>query len=238
MKVFKYVLLALFISAAACTFAAPVELQDEFSDSSFGVWRPVSGSWEMMNGKLVQTDTDETMAVIVAPIEQEGVMMYRFEFKYEGGAEDDYAGFGIHVGIDRPASRRSWGHGQSLLAWLTWDPEAYGYPGAFFQIYESRSNVDMRLHPNVYPGTNILTYGGQIPVNQEYLKREYLRYSVPVKLVVNTRTGEGRVYDPFNPDRYYFPFDLGGPIQPGSYFAFRTNSVSVSIDNVRVERVR
>ena len=44
------------------------------------------------------------------------------------------------------------------------------------------------------------------------------------------------VIDPLDPDRYYYAFYLGGPVKPGGYLTFRTNSVSVRIDNLKVTR--
>jgi hypothetical protein len=238
MKVSKCMLVVLFVGVAFFAFTAPVSVNDTFSRSSLGQWRPVSGDWRIMGGKLVQADPNEKMAVILIPVSQSGVMRYQWELNYRGGGEDDYAGFGVHVCVSNPSFRRSWGQGRSLLGWVTWDPGAYGAPGAFIQVYESRGPVNMGLHRRVYPGTDIMRYGNLVPVAGDYLNAEYLQYTVPMKLELDTRTGQGRFYDPFDPDRYYFPFDLGGPVQPGDYFAFRTNSVSVAIDNVRIERIR
>jgi hypothetical protein len=96
----------------------------------------------------------------------------------------------------------------------------------------------MNLHEAVFPRADIMRYGDMLPVNTEYIKSEYLNAVVPIRIMLDTRTGEGRFYDPFDPDRYYYPFDLGTRIRPGDYFSLRTNSVSVSIDNLEIRRVR
>jgi len=163
-------------------------------------------------------------------------MLYQFDVKYIGGGEDNYAGFGIHICINDPSMVRSWGNGRSILGWVTWDPEHYGYPGAFIQVYESTGITTMGLYDGIYPSSDIMKYGGMIPVSGQYLKYEYLNYTVPIKLQIDTRTGRGRFYDPFDPEHYYYPFDLGAPIRSGNYFTFRMNSVSLSIDNVKIMR--
>jgi hypothetical protein len=237
MKWLKVFLVLLFLGASVFAFADSVMLSDNFNSGSLGSWKPISGSWRVMNGRLQQLDTKEHMAMIVAPVYQSGKMLYEFDVEYIGGGEDDYAGFGIHICVSGPSSRRSWGNGQSLLGWVTWDPKAYGSPGAFIQVYESMSNSKMGLYTGVFPGSDPLKYGDLIPVNREYLDTKYLSYRVPVKLMIDTRTGNGRFYDPFDPDRYYYPFSLGAPIRAGGFFVLRTNSVALSFDNVRVTRL-
>lgn len=132
---------------------------------------------------------------------------------------------------------RSWGNGKSLLGWVTWDPKAYGPPGAFVQVYESKSNSNMGLYTKVFPGADPVKYGDLIAIDDEYLDVLYIDYRIPVKIMVDTRTGKGKFYDPFAPDDYYYPFDLGGPIRAGGYFALRTNSVALSFDNVTITRM-
>ena len=237
MKWLKVFLVQLFLGASVFAFADSVMLSDGFNSGSLGSWKPISGSWRVMNGRLQQLDTKENMAMIVAPVYQSGKMLYEFDVEYIGGGEDDYAGFGIHICVSGPSAKRSWGNGQSMLGWVTWDPKAYGSPGAFIQVYESMSNSNMGLYTGVYPGSDPMKYGNLIPVNREYLDTKYLSYRVPVKLMIDTRTGNGRFYDPFDPDKYYYPFSLGGPVRAGGYFALRTNSVALSFDNVRVTRL-
>jgi hypothetical protein len=230
-------LVLLFIGASVAAFADYTVLSDSFNNGSMGKWKPISGSWRVSGGRLAQVDTNEKMAMVVVPAYQSGKVLYEFDVEYIGGGEDDYAGFGIHVCVNSPSSKRSWGNGDSMLGWVTWDPKAYGSPGGFIQVYESRSNSQMGLYTGVFPGSDPLRYGDLIPVNREYLKAEYLSYRVPVKIMIDTRTGEGRFYDPFDPDRYYFPFDLGAPIGTGGFFVLRTNSVALSFDNVRITRM-
>lgn len=237
MKWLHVFLVLLFVGAAVAAFADYNVLSDNFNSGSLGKWKPVSGSWKVMDGKLSQVDTRENMAMIVVPVQQAGKVLYEFDVEYVGGGEDDYAGFGFHICINGPSSMRSWGNGKSLLGWVTWDPKVYGPPGAFVQVYESKSNSDMGLYTKVFPGADPVKYGDLIAISDEYLDVLYIDYQVPVKIMVDTRTGKGKFYDPFAPEDYYYPFDLGGPIRAGGYFALRTNSVALSFDNVTITRM-
>ncbi|MGQ9614973.1 MAG: hypothetical protein ACUVWJ_01060 [Spirochaetota bacterium] len=237
MKGLKVILLLLFLSTTVVAVSQTTLVWETFSSPSLGKWMPVSGSWKIRDGKLVQTDTNEKMAMITIPVRQTGTILYEFDFEYVTGGEDDYAGFGIHICVNDPSKVRSWGNGQSMLAWITWDPGTYGYPGGFIQVYESKGLTDMGLYTGIYPSPDPLMYGDLIPINEEYINIEYIYYTVPVRLLIDTRTGKGKFYDPFDPEAYYYPFDLGAPIKPGDYFTFRTNSVSVAIDNLRITRI-
>ena len=239
MKAIKVILVMVLLCVSVVTFADKVLIQDTFSSTTLYGWMPVAGNWRVINGQLVQTDTKETMALLTGPVYQYGNMQYEFDVQYIAGAEDNYAGFGLHVCVNNPSKGRSWGDGKSILLWVTYDPEAYGWPGAFVQAYQSEGATDMTL----YPDGDILKDGGRFPINEDALMwvRDnmdvVMNYTIPVKIRIDTRTGKGRVYDPFNPDKYYFPFDLGAAIMPGSYASVRMNSISVALDNVKVSQV-
>jgi len=158
MKWVKVLLVLLFVGASVAAFADRPVMTDNFNSGSLGSWKPISGNWKVMNGRLNQLDTKENMAMIVAPAYQSGKILYEFDVEYVGGGEDDYAGFGFHICISGPSSKRSWGNGKSMLGWVTWDPKAYGYPGGFIQVYESMSNSKMGLYTGVYPGSDPLKY--------------------------------------------------------------------------------
>jgi len=237
MKVVRVVLIVLFIGVAAAAFCQTSYVSDDFSSPMLKDWMKVSGSWRVLEGRLYQTDRDEKMAMITIPVSQSGKVLYEFNVRYVGGGEDNYAGFGIHICVDNPATKRSWGNGQSILGWVTWDPDVYGYPGAFIQVYESRGSTDMGLWTKVFPGSDPVRYGGLIPIRADYLRTEYLDATVPIKIMLDTRTGEGRFYDPMDPNRYYYGFNLGTAVGSGSYFSIRMNSVALSIDNVKVSKV-
>ena len=231
MKGLKVVLLAAFLCVSLTAFAETNLLSDGFY--SLSNWSQASGKWEITNGRLAQTNADETIAVITVPVRQSGTVLYEFDVEYVGGGEDDYGGFGMHLCVNNPSKGRSWGNGSSLLAWVTWDPKAYGWPGGFIQVYQSKGPLSMALYP---PG-DIVKDGDRFPIREEYLKYEYLNYTVPVKMSLNLNTGEGKFYDPFDPDRYYYPFYLGTAVRAGGAFSFRMNSVSLSIDNLKVTKL-
>jgi hypothetical protein len=237
MKWLKFLFIFIFLFTVAIAFSQTTLVYETFSSKALTHWMPVSGNWKVMEGRLVQTDDNENMAMITIPVKQSGVMLYEFDVMYEGGGADDYAGFGMHICVNNPAKQRSWGNGKSLLGWVTWDPKHYGYPGGFIQLYDSRGATDMALSTRVFPGGDIMKYGDMLPVARQYLQTKYLKYKIPIKIRIDTRTGKGRIYDPFDPDRYFYRFDLGGAMRPGDYFTFRTNSVSVSIDNVRISKI-
>lgn len=237
MKGLKLILVILFLFTFMFAFSETRLVYERFSSPSLSNWIQVSGNWKAINGRLVQTDPKENMAMITIPVEQSGIVQYEFNIEYVSGGKDNYAGFGMHICTNNPSRGRSWGNGKSILGWVTWDPKQYGYPGGFIQVYESKGQVDMGLYEKIFPSSNIRKHGDLIPIAKKLLKREYLSYRVPVKVQINTRTGRGKFFDPFNPEKYFYSFNLGAPINPGGYFTFRTNSVSVSIDNVKITKI-
>jgi len=237
MKLVSVIISLLFLVVPVVIFADSVQVYDTFDNPSLPGLMKVSGNWQVINGRLIQADINEKMAMITIPVHQSGKVLYQFDFKYVKGAEDDYAGFGIHICVNNPSKKRSWGNGNSVLGWITWDPKHYGYPGLFVQVYKSNSSTDMVLFPELFPNPSPLVAGDMYPIRDEYLNSDYLNYKIPVKILIDAETGKGKFYDPANPDKYYFSFDLGAPIGPGDYFSFRTNSVSVSIDNLKITEV-
>jgi hypothetical protein len=77
-------------------------------------------------------------------------------------------------------------------------------------------------------------YQARLPVS--YLNRSNLDVTVPVKMQVNGNNGQVKVWDPTNMDRYY-EFYLDSAPGRGNYISLRTNSLSVSFDNLVVTRV-
>ncbi len=233
MKHVKVILVLVFLFTAVVAFSQVTLVSDTFDRMSMGDWELLSGNWKVMGGKMYQTDTAENMAMVIIPVKQSGKVLYEFDVSYITGGEDNYAGFGIHFCINNPSKVRSWGNGQSFLFWITWDPDTYGWPGGFIQLYQSATPTRMDL----FPEGDIIEDGDSFPIGIEYLDVEFLSFAITVRIELDTATGKCYIYDPFDPYKYRYPFDLGTPIKAGDYFAFRTNSLSVALDNFKVSKV-
>ena len=194
-----------------------------------GPWKAAYGDWKMQDGRLAQLSTKAGMAQAYMKLPQSGIMQYEFDIKYIDGGEDMFAAFGFHIGIDKPAGRKSWGNGRSFLLWLTLDPKAYGGTGVYGQAYESDTNSYMYL---LHPGDRYMLPADRLEVID--LERMSM-YSLPVKVRVNYDTGQVKVWDPLIPD-YYYRFGLGGAIRNGNYISVRTNSLAASFGDFKITR--
>ena len=178
------------------------------------------GDWAVMGNRLYQMDEKDPLAKANIKIPQTGSMIYEFDVRYEGGAEDLHGGFGIHVFADSSLPRKSWGSGESYLLWLNYDanPVSDEIPKGFSaQVYRSLSHSRMELVKSV----NLNRYA-------YLLTNENLRLKVPAKIIVNGDTGMVKVYSPVDPN-YYFYFTLGNQkAMRGDWIALRSNSIAVS----------
>jgi hypothetical protein len=196
---------------------------------NLGDWKAAYGDWRMMGGRLVQMSTTAGMAQAYMPLRQSGIVQYEFDVRYIDGAMDQYAAFGVHIGIDRPHPRKSWGNGHSYLLWLTYDPKAYDGSGVFAQAYKSESSSKMNL---IHPARAYMIPSSRL--QGIYLNR-LSQYVLPVKIRVNYDTGSVKVWDPIIPN-YYYRFTVGGPIRNGSYISVRTSSLALSFGNFRISK--
>jgi len=195
---------------------------------NLGPWKAAYGEWRLQaDGRLYQLGTKPGMAQASMALPQSGVMQYEFDVKYVDGFQDGYGAFGVHIGIDNPAPRKSWGNGRSFLLWLTFDPRAYGGSGVYAQVYQSRNHSQMELmHPaKAYMIPPELLAGIDLSRLPDY--------RLPVKIRVDYSTGEVKVWDP-TVANYYYRFSLGGPITGGRYVAVRTSSLAASFGNFKV----
>jgi hypothetical protein len=210
----RFALFILTVGIAAGLFAQ----EDSFPPYSF-----VSGAWGFAGKRVIQRDGSSKLAKVNLEVPQSGAMIYEFNAKYEGGAEDGQGGFGIHIFQDKPCWSPSWGNGKSYLLWLNYDtkPGSGRIPaGLSAQLYRSSSNSRMKLVESV-------------SMNQfmKYLTPEVLAHPISFKILVNGQTGEIRVYDPTDPNglRYYYCYmekkDL--PMK-GNWMALRTNGMKLS----------
>jgi hypothetical protein len=196
-----------------------------------GDWNAAYGDWKIVGDRLVQQSTTAGMAQATLKIPQTGVIQYEFDAKPIAGYLDQYAGFGVHIGIDKSAAGKSWGNGDSFLLWLTYDPKAYGGLGVYAQAYQSFNHSRME----------IIHKGNAYAIPAQYLEQVDInrldRYVLPVKIVVDYDTGLVKVYDPTR-ENYYYKFSLGGPLSQGSYVSLRTNSMAASFGNFKVTRLK
>ncbi|MDR2184163.1 MAG: hypothetical protein LBO80_00630 [Treponema sp.] len=185
--------------------------------------RFASGNWGFSGPRLYQNDPRAGLAKMNIRIPQAGPMVYEFNARYEGGAEDGHGGFGIHVFDDTVLNAPSWGSGNSYLLWLNYDesPANRAIPrGLSAQVYRSRSHSRMDLVESV----NLNQYANA-------LTSANLASPVPFKVEVNGNTGEVRVYDPTDPnlaEYYYFYIDRKDLPLRGNWVALRTNGMKLS----------
>jgi len=236
MKKLALSLIVLCIAATVSVFAQSVA--DDFS--SIGAWKAAHGSWKA-DGALTQSNVKTGLAQISRQVPQSGVFELEFSAKYiEGGYTDlkaaatgkYHGGFGIHIGVDKPAASMAWGNGKSYLLWFNLDttvPKDSEFYGLRAQVYKSESSSRMNLMKD---------YNIEIlPQEVVTANLDYLAYALPIRMVVNTDSGEVRVYDPTVTDYYYY-FNLDPKMLKGGYVAFRTNRVSVAFDDFKVTKIR
>ena len=180
---------------------------------------PTYGNWDMSGSRLYQKDLNAGMAKANLPVKQQGTMVYEFNVKYVDGLQDGMGGFGIHVFVDKPAAGKAYGEGDSYLLWLNYDenPVSSRIPaGLSAQVYKSNSYTDMKL-------VEAVSLKSIEPVISRYLDQK-----LPVKLVINGKTGMAKIYDPFNSNVAY-TFSMGDDFpESGNYVSLRTNSLGVS----------
>jgi len=178
-----------------------------------------SGSWFLSGDRLFQNDANARLAKVNAYAPQSGPMIYEFNVRYESGVEDGHGGFGLHIFANNVLNRVSWGSGNSYLLWLNYDdyPITKGIPRGFSaQVYRSVTNSYMELLQSfdLNEFAYLLTY-------------ENVADPIPVKIWADGNTGEVRVYDPTDPD-YYWYFYLDGKNLRGNWISLRTNGIRLS----------
>ena len=177
------------------------------------------GEWALIGDRLYQMDEVDPLAKVNIKVPQEGPMVYEFNVRYEGGAEDLHGGFGVHVFADAAHPRKSWGSGKSYLLWLNYDadPVSDDIPAGFSaQVYKSLSHTRMELMKSI--DLNQYAY---------LLTPSNLDLTIPAKIVVNGDTGMVKVYSPLD-QTYYFYFYLDGKGLEADWIALRSNSLALS----------
>jgi hypothetical protein len=196
----------------------PIFAQTEVPEHTFA-----SGSWGFIGPRLYQNDARAKLAKVNFKAPQSGLMLYEFNVRYEGGAEDGHGGLGIHIFVDNAFNRASWGAGKSWLLWLNYDekPLSKDIPvGLSAQVYRSISNSRMEL-----------IYSIPLTDHEPFLTKENLASPITFRIIANGDTGEVRIYDPTDPDNkkyYYFFIDKKDLPIKGNYVALRTNGMKLS----------
>jgi hypothetical protein len=213
----KFIFIILVIGIVAPVFA---QTQTEVSIPEYTF---ASGSWSFSGPRLYQNNEKSGLAKANFRVPQNGIMLYKFNVRYEGGAEDGHGGAGIHIFVDNAVNRASWGAGKSYLLWLNYDekPLSKDIPaGLSAQVYRSVNNSRMELMVS----TPLAEY-------EPLLTIENLKNAVSFRIIANGDTGEVRVYDPTDPsNRKYFVFFMDKKDLPikGSFVALRTNGIKLS----------
>jgi len=200
------------------TIAMSVFAQTKVPDYTFA-----SGSWRFTGPRLYQNDEKARLAKVNFRVPQSGIVLYEFNVRYEGGAEDGHGGFGIHIFVDSALNRASWGAGKSWLFWLNYDekPLSKTIPrGLSAQVYKSISNSRMDLIASI-----------PLADYEPFLTDENLASPISFRIIANGDTGEIRIYDPTDPNnRKYFYFFIDNKELPlkGNFVALRTNGIRLS----------
>ncbi len=178
------------------------------------------GDWELLGNRLYQMDDVDPLAKVNIKIPQSGPMIYEFNVRYEGGAEDLHGGFGMHIFADSVHPRKSWGSGNSYLLWLNYDssPVSSDIPkGLSAQVYKSVSHTRMNLEESI--DLNKYAY---------LLTNANLKKEIPVKLIVDGNTGLVKVYSPLDPAYYVYFYLDNNKAMKGDWIVLRSNSLAVS----------
>jgi hypothetical protein len=216
---FKELLMKRFVFFIMVTgIAMSIFAQAEVPEYTFA-----SGSWRFAGSRLYQNDAGARLAKANFKVPQSGIMLYNFNLRYEGGAEDGHGGVGIHIFVDRALNWASWGAGKSFLLWLNYDkkPLSKDIPaGLSAQIYRSVDNSRMELIDSI-PLSNY----------ERFLTKENLAAPINFRIIANGDTGEVRIYDPTDPNNrryFYFLIDKKDLPLKGSYVVLRTNGIKLS----------
>ena len=207
----------LFISLLIIGLAAPLFAQTDVPAHTFAF-----GDWSFDGPRLYQNDTDAAFAKVMIRIPQYDAMIYEFNIKYEGGAEDGHGGVGIHLYVDNTAPAATLGAGNSYLLWLNYDvaPNDQDIPQGFSaQVYKSIDDDRM-----------ILLHSISLDQYFYLLTEENLAHPIPFLIEVY-ETGEIRIYDPTDPEmRVYYHFTIDNEELPlrGNWIVLRTNGMRAS----------
>lgn len=100
-----------------------------------------SGSWRTEATRAVQSSPEAYFAKLRLDYVQDSrPRLYRMLVR---ALDPGWAGLGIHLSVTGVERARGFGHGESLLVWLTRDESAYGTEATFLEVYNSYDDVTM-----------------------------------------------------------------------------------------------
>jgi disulfide oxidoreductase YuzD len=183
--------------------------------------RFASGNWAVIGQRLYQNDEKAPLAKMNVRVPQSSAMLYEFDARYEGGAEDGHGGFGLHIFADSAHNGASWGVGNSYLLWFNYDekPLSKDIPQGFSaQVYRSYSHSRMDLVQTY----DLNDYAAQV-------SEDDLDYPAHIKIIADGNTGTVQVYDPIDSEIYYELYlDKKDLPMKGNWVALRTNGIKLS----------
>ena len=106
---------------------------------------PQLGSWEVMAAEATQIETDHYFAKLLLPLgRQPKPTLYSFQTRSRAYG---WTGAGVQIlsASDPAHGETDYGFDDSLLIWLTRDPEFYGSGKTRLQLYRSDESVKMEL---------------------------------------------------------------------------------------------
>ena len=104
---------------------------------------PQLGYWNVIGDTATQTDEDQYFAKLVLPIKQQTKpTLFTFKTRSRGFG---WVGTGMHIFATDDHALRGYGYGNSLLVWLTRDPDYYGSADTRLQLYRSDDAVQMEM---------------------------------------------------------------------------------------------
>lgn len=127
-------------AAEAVEPAFPVTLMEGFVRTV-----PQLGSWEVTAAEATQIETDQYFAKLLLPLgRQPNPTLYSFQTRSRSYGWTG-AGMQILSASDPAPEKENYGFDNSLLIWLTGDPEFYGSGKTRLQLFRSDESVKMEL---------------------------------------------------------------------------------------------
>lgn len=162
------------------------------------------GTWQVLDGRLAQTDGSASRAGAIATVGVPGTTEYSFDVSYVGGGEDNAGAFGVIV--------------DGFAIGLVWDPANRGGSGLYAEV-QTVSGV------HEYAG---ITYSFEIPaaIVAGVTAATVVNTTLPVRIRVDSSNGNISVKDPRDATTWW-AFTLGQALD-GTNVGLGTSSLAAS----------